>query len=112
MEIGNLIDGKWITVDLVKKSDKKVAVVITEGVMKPVEFDGKKSERLAIIVELNGNQLEWQPNKDSLMNMANAYGRETRLWVGKRVIFNTTVMNGRELVIGQPLLPHMEGMFK
>ena len=53
VEIGSLIDGKWVSVDLIKKAPKKVAVVLSEGSMKQVEFDGKKSERLAIIIELN-----------------------------------------------------------
>lgn len=92
-------EGKYITADLVKESLSKKCVIINEG-----EFvDGDFGEKFQITVEIDGKQKIWSPNKDSICNMHDAYGKDSKAWIGKIVKFKVTKFKGKDTVTGEPV---------
>ncbi|KKM92291.1 hypothetical protein LCGC14_1219990 [marine sediment metagenome] len=93
--------GDNITLDVVKSSPSKKIVILSGGVLK--EFDGKK--KLVILVEMDGRQLNYIPNKTSMKNIAEICGKESTAWIGKQVQLEIGSVNGKEAVLGKILIP-------
>lgn len=99
MEIKNLIDGNNLNANVVKQATNKNAVILSSGAMKKMQ-DGQ--EKFSLLVEFDGRQLGFTPNKISLENISKKYGTETTKWVGKVILLNTQLMsNGKDGVIAQ-----------
>ncbi len=93
--------GDNITLDVVKSSPSKKIVILSGGVLK--EFDGKK--KLVMLVEMDGRQLNYIPNKTSMKNIAEICGKESTAWIGKQVQLELGSVNGKEAVLGKVLIP-------
>ncbi len=93
--------GDNITLDVVKSSPSKKIVILSGGLIK--EFDGKK--KLVVLVEMDGRQLNYIPNKTSMKNIAEICGKESNAWVGKQIQLELGSVNGKEAVIGKVLTP-------
>ena len=98
MDITELL-GSNVTLEVVRSSGSKRLVVLSAGALK--DFDGKK--KLSMLVEMDGRQLSWIPNKISLKNLSDKYGKDTAAWLGKSVALEQGIINGKEAVIGKPL---------
>lgn len=98
MDVSNLISSNNVTIDVVKKSPTKQIVLISPGAMKQIE----NKERINFLVEIDGQQKGYMPNKMSLKNMAEAWGNESKLWTGKIAHLEIGIVNGKEAVIAQP----------
>ena len=92
--------GDNITLDVVKSSPSKKIVILSGGMLK--EFDGKK--KLVMLVEMDGRQLNYIPNKTSMKNIAEICGKESNAWIGKQVQLEVGSVNGKEAVIGKVLI--------
>lgn len=95
MDVSKLIETS-LTLDVVKTSPSKKLVVLSAGAMKTMQ-DGK--EKLGLLVEIDGKQLNWYPNKTSLKKMAAYFGVDSLKWVGKQVSLTIGVINGKEAVL-------------
>lgn len=95
MDVSKLIETS-LTLDTVKMSPSKKLVVLSAGSMQTMQ-DGK--EKLCLLVEMDGKQLKWYPNKTSMKKMAAYYGVESAGWVGKAVTLTTGIVNGKEAVL-------------
>lgn len=104
MDITNLIGGANVTIDVVKQSPSKKLVILSAGAMK--QYEGK--ERISFLVEIDGTQKGYSPNRSSLKNMATAWGSDTIKWIGKAVSLTVGVINGKDAVIGMPAPPIRE----
>lgn len=100
MDIKNLIGGNSVTIESVKNSPTRKAVFLSAGAS--VTLEGK--ERIKFLVELDGKQVSYTPNKTSLKNLSVAYGTETGNWIGKLVGFETGIINNKEAVIARPVV--------
>jgi len=89
-----------IDVDLVKASPSKVAVLLNAGV--PQQF--KDSTKLKFLVEIDGKQKDFFPNKVSVKNLIAAWGAETQRWIGQAVFLAVLPNNGRDSVIATPYI--------
>ena len=96
MDIKNLIGGNSVTLELVRNSPTKRAIVLSGGAMK--EMIDKK-EKLSMLVEMDGRQVNWIPNKTSMKNVASAYGLETNGWIGKAVRFEEGIVQGKTALL-------------
>jgi hypothetical protein len=88
-----------VTLDVVKLSQTKKAVILSAGALKQMQ-DGK--EKLNLLVEMEGKQLNWIPNKTSMRNVAKLYGNETSIWSGKVISFQIGIVQGKEAIIASP----------
>jgi hypothetical protein len=92
-------EGKYINSDLVRESPTKKLVIIDEG-----EFvDGDYGEKFQMNVTIDRKDKIWSPNKDSISNLHEAYGRESKDWVGKIIKLKVTKYKGKDTVTGEPM---------
>ena len=93
------LESKYVTAELVKNSPTKKLVVIAEGNYEDVTYDNETTRRLTIPVQIDEKDKVWRPNKDSVSNMRDAYGKDTSSWVGKTAKLNVIKMQGKDSVI-------------
>ena len=90
-------EGKYVNADMIKNSPTKKGVIIDEG-----EFvEGQFGEKFQLTIELDGKQKVWSPNKDSLLNIHDKMGKDSKFWVGTIIKFRTTIVKGKHIVIGE-----------
>ncbi len=85
-----------------------VAVVVGEGKWLKAEDTGFDNDVLQIPVEFEGKGIrEWTLNFTSLKAMVNAYGDETKNWVGKGVHFEVVAQmvagKKKQVLYGEPI---------
>lgn len=89
-------ESDYITAAIVKASPSKKAVVISDAKVEETEF----GERLTLQVEIDGKKKTYRPNKDTVRNLIEALGSETKGWLGKTVSFTVNSVMGKDSVIG------------
>ncbi len=92
-------ESDYVSPELVKLSPSKKGVVIGEITSEEVDFKGKKSMKLNIPIEIDGRRKTYRPNKDSIKNIAQICGFETKGWLGKTLAFNIITVLGKECVL-------------
>ena len=98
MDVKEFVGGNSVTIDYVKDSPSKRLVLLSEGAVK--EYEGRK--RVVFFVEIDGKQISYIPNKTTLLNLAGAWGMDTKNWLAKVVSLSIERINNREAVIGRP----------
>jgi hypothetical protein len=102
VEVKNLLESDYVTIDFVKASPSKRAVIISPGVIGPNQQGNNK---LTMQVEIDGKNKKWSPNRKTLENVSKAWGTNTDKWVGKVVTFQMALAsNGKEIVLGLPTI--------
>ena len=97
MDLKNFIEGDNLNANIVKNSVSKKAVIISQGFFKKMNDGVNKFE---IVIEMDGKQWNYIPNKESLQNISFKYGYETSSWIGKTINFGIKMMsNMKEGVI-------------
>ena len=90
-------EGKYVNAEMIKNSPTKKLVIIDEG-----EFvDGDYGEKFQLTVELDAKQKIWSPNKDSIVNIQDKMGRDSKFWIGTIIKLRTTKVKGKDMVIGE-----------
>jgi len=75
-----------------------VAKILNQGEFINIKVgDGVTKEVFRILVEIDGQQYFWIPNKTSLMALITEFGEDTADWVGKTILLTKTTF----LVKGQ-----------
>lgn len=99
MDVSKLLETN-ITLDVVRTSPSKKMCVLTSGEMKTMP-DGKLKP--TFVVEIDEKQLNWIPNKTTLKNVSEKYGKETQQWVGKLITLEVGQVNNKDAIIGRPV---------
>lgn len=98
MDVGPLLESDFVTVQLIKDSPSKKAIILSPG----VEDQYKESKNLKLSVEIDSKRKYWRVSKLSLKNLVLKYGSESQAYVGKVVDFQVQLVNGKESVVGVP----------
>jgi hypothetical protein len=104
MDTTEFSEGKYITPLLVNKSPTKKCIILDEAKPEKTDF----GEQLVCHVEIDGKGKLWRMNMDSVKNMQRI-NIDSRFWREKSVQFLVTMVKGKEVVIGSPILP-VEGV--
>ena len=88
-------ESDYVTVELVKSSPTKKAVIIGDAKSEETDFGLK----LRLPVEIDGKRKTYSPNKDSVKNIIQVLGKETKAWLGKAVTFTVLSVMGKESII-------------
>jgi len=81
---------KFLRPDDVKDGD--IVEIVSEGTFRPAEESRFGREDFLIDVKLpDGSTKTWTMNKTTLRNLMEAYGDETKNWVGRKVKINVRV---------------------
>ena len=97
--VEDLLCSNTVTVELIKNSPTKRAIVLSAGT---IENDEYGKTRLNILVEVDGKQKFYRPNKTSLDRLAREWGTLTDQWPGKAMSFRIEEIKNREAVIASP----------
>ena len=106
MDMTEFMEGKYLTVDLVEKSKDRKAYILTPGIRE----QGKFGQTATLMIDFNGIQKQWSPNKQSVKCLSDAWGVASEQWVGKRIEFTiepvrnikTGELTGSKTLIARP----------
>ena len=100
VEIDELIGSEYINVDVVKNAKDKRIVIVDEGEIGETKWGNTK---LKLTVQMDTQTKSWMLNQETLKNLREQYGNDTKHWVGKMVMLSTAEKNGKRYVVGFPL---------
>lgn len=101
VNIERFCEGDYVNVDVVKASASKRFVVIDEGKTEV----GKFGEKFTFTVELDRKRKEFTPYRDAMKAMKEAWGSDSRMWIGKTGTFHVIPKGTKEVVIVIPDVP-------
>ena len=96
VDISEAMESDYVSVDVVKQSKTKTIVVIDPGQYEPDDYGNRK---LTMVVNLDGKQKKWRPNKKTMQNLQ-GLGQDTTEWLGKPIVLSIELYNGKEMVVG------------
>ena len=98
MDTMQFAEGQYVNAELLKTSPSKKVYIA--GDAKIVE--GKFGDRLELPVELDGKPKTWTLNRDQVKTLHQAYGKDSKLWVGKTVKLTPVNLGGKETLVCEP----------
>ncbi|MAH47058.1 hypothetical protein CMI37_14620 [Candidatus Pacearchaeota archaeon] len=99
MDTKQFVESDNVTIDLVKNSPSKQCVIISAGA---TFVDDKNKSRFKCLVEIDGQQKGFIPNKTTLRALQVKYGVESSAWMGKSISLSVGSVLGKEAIIGNP----------
>ena len=84
-----------ISKELVAKSDQMNAIDLARDVTVTIidVFKGQSDKRVHVITDIYGTERPFKPSKTVLRDIAQAWGLESQVWVGRRLtLFNDTTV--------------------
>jgi hypothetical protein len=100
MDVNQLIETPYISVELVKNAKDKRVVIIDEGEIVQTKWGTNKLE---LNVDMNKEVKTWSLNQQTLRNLREAWGNDSKEWVGKIVQLSIGEREGKAYVIGFPI---------
>ena len=100
MDTKHLVEGDNLTVKLVNESPSKHVVILSSGAM-AADREGK--QKFGLLVEIDGKQKLYRPNKTTLKVMQDKHGFESSAWVGKALTLAIGQVQGKEAILGTPI---------
>jgi hypothetical protein len=103
VDVTQAMESSFLTVDLVRDSPTKKCIIITEGEYVDAEYQGKKYTKFELEIEIDKKIKKWSPNKDTVKNISEEYGKNSKLWVGKLIKLSIGKIAGKDTVNGIPI---------
>lgn len=97
VDVTEAMESSYLTADLVDASPTKQIFVIDAGSYEETEY----GRRLSLKVEIDGKEKTWRPNRDSCANLAGAWGRDTKAWLGKPIDLSVIQVRGKASVVAR-----------
>jgi hypothetical protein len=89
------LEKKYLDAEYVKGLVDKGAIITGEGDYVPTDY----GDRLTIPLGINGTPKLYQPNRDSVKNIVDAYGTDTKSWISKRILLSTVNIKGKYNIV-------------
>jgi hypothetical protein len=103
VDVSKAMESSYITVDLVRESPTKKCIILNEGEYVEAEYQGKKYTKFEFDVEIDKKRKKWSPNKDTVKNISEEYGRDSSNWIGKIIKLSIGKIAGKDTVNGMPI---------
>jgi hypothetical protein len=100
VEINDLIGSNYVNVDGVKNAKDRRIVIISEGEIVDTKWGNTK---LQLEIQMDTETKTWMLNQETLRNLREQWGSDSKNWVGKMVMLSTTEKNGKRYVVGFPI---------
>ena len=85
---------------MVEKSPSKKCVILTSGTM---VMDKENKLKFELLVDMDGRQKNYKPNKTTMRNLQAKYGNDSAGWVGKALSLSVGMIEGKKGIIGLPI---------
>lgn len=92
------MESDFINAELVKESPTKKLVFISAGEYQNSDF----GEKLTFNVQMDGKNKQYRPNRDSVANLAQAWGMNSDNWIGKTATVSAVKTRGKDSVLALP----------
>jgi hypothetical protein len=99
MDTTEFSEGQFITPQLVIESPTRIGVIIDEATPEKTDY----GMSLVCKVSIDTKIKKWRMNRDSVKNMR-TLNTDSKFWIGKKVLFLTALIQGKERVIGSPVI--------
>ena len=106
VDVTQAMESNYLTADVVKSAKNKKAVITSEGKYEDVTYDGVTNQRLTLTVDIERRGKIWRPNRDSVANLANKFGRDSKLWFQKIIEFSIVRIAGKDCIVAVPSTPN------
>jgi len=93
------MESPYLTTELVKESKSSKAVIMNEGSYEETDYGTK----LTLSVQIDAKSKIWRPNRDSVSNLSQAWGNESKEWIGKTADLKIMKVMGKDSIIASPL---------
>ena len=100
METKQLTESNAVSMALVNASPTKKLVILSAGAMVQ---DKEGRMRLEVLVEIDGLQKSFRPNKTTIRALQAKYGSESLAWMGKSLNLVVGKVEGKDAIIGTPV---------
>lgn len=98
MDATQFAEGEYINADIVRHSPTKLIKILGAGKSENTEYGLK----LTLPVKIDDKPKIWRPNRDSVRNIINVFGKDTESWIGKQVDLSVITIMGKDSVVGVP----------
>ena len=100
METKQLTESNTVSMAYVNASPSKKLVILSAGAM----VQNKEGNLgLQLLVEIDGAQKTYRPNKTTMRNLQARYGTESTNWIGKALSLVVGKVEGKDAIIGTPV---------
>jgi hypothetical protein len=100
MDTKTLVESDSVTMASVRASPTKRLVILSSGQM---ALDREGKQKFGVLVDMDGTQKLFRPNKTTMKALQAKYGTESQAWVGKTLTLEVGISNGKEAIIGTPV---------
>ena len=100
MDTKHLVEGDNMTIQLVRESPSKRCVILSSG---SIAADREGKQKFGMLVDIDGKQKLYRPNKTTLKPLQEKYGFESAAWVGKALSLSIGQVQGKEAILGTPV---------
>ena len=101
MDTKQLTESENIGVETVNLSLSKKLIILSSGAM-VLDMEGK--QKFQLMVEIDGKQKLYKPNKTTLKAIQAAWGTESSAWIGKSLKLEIGNVKGKTAIIGSPVV--------
>ena len=98
MNVDEFLESDYVTLQWAEEKSDKTGVILNSG--EKDTYDGKTGFKL--LVELDGEQKHWRLNKATIQAFKDAWGSESRKWIGKTFKISTGKVNKKDAILGTP----------
>lgn len=105
MDTKALTESDYVTIGFLSESPSKRLRILSAGALKPNQEGMMK---LNVLVEIDGKQKNYSPNRTTLRAMQAAWGFESQAYVAKELTLAVGKVNGKDAVLGTPVLGPLE----
>ena len=98
MDATQYSESDYVTAQMVKDAKNKIVQITGDAKIEPTDF----GEKLELPIEIDGKKKKYRPNKDTIKNMMQSWGKETKNWIGDQIELHTMSINGKDSIIGVP----------
>lgn len=99
MDTSGMEESNYVNAAMIERSLTKTAMIMDEAVTETTDYGLK----LKMTVSLDGRSRIYRPNTDSIFNLQHAYGRDSKLWMGKKIQFKVFKAKGKEIIAAIPV---------
>ncbi len=92
-------ESNWLSGKKAHELEVTELLILSEPEQLEKEYQGKKSQKTVCKVQAGSNVFTWEMNQTTANSLVDAYGGETKDWIGKTIPIETSISsNGNRAI--------------